>query len=228
MKFTYSTIRTIALTCTISASVLTACNFDSDRDYKSEEKDGAVDTAQRGSDYYQQHHESNPPRDAAKGNDSLSRSVPQSGNDSSVKKDSSKGVKQTSSINPRKGKATTSEWAGVKTSGNEMDKEGIYVNADVLPEYPGGKKAIQKYIEENIRYPQEAVNDDVQGTVQITFAVDENGNVYKATTTGDKIGYGLEQEALRVVNKMPKWKPGKVNGKNVKTRLSLPVVFLIS
>jgi TonB family protein len=216
--------------------VLAACNFDSDRDYKSEEKDGAVDTTQRGSSYYQQHHESNPPRDAKKDSTSGSGATPAGGtttprneNDSSVKKDSSGKSKQTSSASPRKGKATTTaDWASISSSDKKMDSEGIYVNTDVLPEYPGGKKAIQKYIEDNIQYPVEAVEGEVEGTVNITFAVDENGNVYKATSTGNKIGYGLEQEALRVVNKMPKWKPGKVNGKNVKTRLSLPVVFLIS
>jgi TonB family protein len=234
MQNRYSSLRNIASTFIISATVLVACNFDSDKDYKSEEKDGAVDTTQRGSSYYQQHHESNPPRDAQKDSTGGTNATPagsnspRNANDSSVKKDSSAKTKQTSSLSPRKGKATTTAgWASSSTD-KKIDSEGIYVNTDVLPEYPGGKKAIQKYIEENIQYPAQAVEEEVEGTVNITFAVDENGNVYKATTIGSKIGYGLEQEALRVVNKMPKWKPGKVNGKNVKTRLSLPVVFLIS
>jgi periplasmic protein TonB len=217
----------------IFAFSLTACNFESDRDYKSVEKDGAGDTTQRGDLEHDQHNESQPAIDASKPADSTKPHTPATGNDSSVKKDSSKTArsasgKPVSSAKPKTGRATLSDWTSASNSKKEMDKDGIYINADVMPEYPGGKKAIQRYIEDNIQYPQTAVDDDVEGTVHIMFAIDENGNVYKATTTGNAIGYGLEQEALRVVKKMPKWKPGMVNGKKVKTRLSLPVVFLIS
>ena len=253
MKRIYqSASKIMILAFALSGISVTSCNFDSDKDYRTEEKDGAVDSAQRGSREYQQHHESNPPVDAVKGDTSQSQSeqgnpsgsmpsnspvttpgardgaTPPRSNDSSIKKDSSKNSKKTSSLTPRKGRVQLSEWTFNNGSKKEMDKDGIYSNTDVLPEYPGGKQAIQKYIEENINYPQAAVDDDVEGTVQVSFAIDENGNVYKATAAGKGIGYGLEQEALRVVKKMPKWKPGMVNGKKVKTRLSLPVVFLIS
>ena len=217
------------LTATLASFVfLSSCHFDSDKDYKS--TDNGSDSAKHGDPGYQQHHESQPAHDAVPGNDSSGGSSSPAGlrKDSASKMDSSRIGKPTSSVNSRKGRATMADWNMDHTAKKEMDKEGIYVNTDVMPEYPGGKKAIQKFIEENIQYPQAAIDDDVEGTVQITFAVDENGNVYKATTAGKDIGYGLEQEALRVVKKMPKWTPGKVNGKNVKTRLSLPVVFLIS
>ncbi|RZJ38294.1 MAG: energy transducer TonB [Chryseobacterium sp.] len=106
--------------------------------------------------------------------------------------------------------------------------EGVYATADVMPEYPGGKQAIQKFIDDNTEYPQNAMDDDIEGTVRVSFAIDEAGNVTKAKVTGVKAGHGLDEEALRVVKKMGKWKPGKINGKNVKVRLSLPVTFLIS
>lgn len=217
----------------VSAFSLTACHFESDRDYKSEEADKAGDTTKRGDLEHDQHNQSMPPVDANRPGDSVTPHMPANGNDSSIKKDSttgerSGGTKPVSSLSPKKGRVTLSDWTSTNASNKEMDKEGIYVNADVMPEYPGGKKAIQKYIEDNIKYPQTAVDEDVQGTVQITFAIDENGKVYKASTSGNAIGYGLEQEALRVVKQMPKWKPGLVNGKKVKTRLSLPVVFEIS
>jgi len=107
------------------------------------------------------------------------------------------------------------------------DKEGFYANTEVLPAYPGGQKSLEKFFEDNIQYPQEASDAGVEGTVALNFAVDENGKVYAPKLTNEKIGYGLEQEALRVFNKMPKWTPGKIKGKNVKTRFTLPVKFQI-
>jgi outer membrane murein-binding lipoprotein Lpp len=56
-----------------------------------------------------------------------------------------------------------------------MDNEGYYERVDVLPSYPGGDKALAKFVENNITYPQDAINDGVEGTVNVMFAVDENG-----------------------------------------------------
>lgn len=106
-----------------------------------------------------------------------------------------------------------------------VDKEGYYKNTEVLPGYPGGEKALGRFYDDNIQYPVEASDNGVDGTVRINFAVDENGKLYSPTVTSPAIGYGLEQEALRVFNKMPKWTPGRIKGKNVKTRFSLPVTF---
>ncbi len=112
-----------------------------------------------------------------------------------------------------------------KTSGSEgtMDKEGYYSN--VYPSYPGGSKALESFFEKNIEYPADAADNGVEGTVNISFTVDEKGKVSAAKTTNAPLGHGLEQEALRVFNKMPAWKPGSLKGKNVKTRFNLPVRF---
>ena len=117
----------------------------------------------------------------------------------------------------------------VNSSGEkmEMDSDGIYSAAESQPEYPGGEDALQKFIEKNIVYPQSAIDEGVEGTVRLSFAIDENGNVYKTQVIGDKMGYGLEEEAMKVMSKMPKWKPGKIKGKSVKTKLSLPISFEI-
>ena len=106
-----------------------------------------------------------------------------------------------------------------------VDKEGYYNNTEILPGYPGGEKALGRFYDDNIQYPVEASDNGVDGTVKINFAVDENGKLYAPVVTSPVIGYGLEQEALRVFNKMPKWSPGRIKGKNVKTRFSLPVKF---
>lgn len=123
-----------------------------------------------------------------------------------------------------KGKVTVSP-APKSTAKMEMDKAGVYSNVEVIPSFPGGYAGLQKYFDDNLKYPAEASNEGVEGVVNVTFTVDENGKLSGAQTTGDKMGYGLEEEALRVVNKMPTWTPGKLKGQNVKTRYTLPVRF---
>ncbi len=112
-----------------------------------------------------------------------------------------------------------------KTGGNaeETDSEGYYTN--VSPAYPGGDRALVNFFQNNIEYPQDAADNGVEGTVNISFLVDENGKISYPMTNPPRLGYGLEEEAMRVFNKMPKWTPGSLKGKNVKTRFTLPVTF---
>lgn len=105
------------------------------------------------------------------------------------------------------------------------DKEGYYTNTEVLPAYPGGQKELERFFEKNLQYPADAEDNGIEGTVKLNFAVDENGKIYSPVITTPNIGYGVEQEAVRVFNKMPAWTPGRIKGKNVKTRFTLPVTF---
>jgi len=105
------------------------------------------------------------------------------------------------------------------------DNEGAYSNVDVWPSFPGGQKGLEDFFNENIEYPQQAADNNTEGLVNINFVVDENGKVSSPKVIGNKPGDGLEDEALRLVNKMPNWTPGKIKGKNVKTRFTLPVRF---
>ncbi len=98
---------------------------------------------------------------------------------------------------------------------------------EVRPAYPGGQSSLEDYITNNVEYPQAAVDNNKQGTVNVQFTVDENGNVSNAQVIGSKLGDGLDEEAVRVVSKMPKWTAGSVKGKNVKTRVTLPITFKI-
>ena len=107
------------------------------------------------------------------------------------------------------------------------DNEGVYNRAEVMPYYPGGESALREFIENNIAYPDNALNNDIHGTVKVYFAVDEQGKIYAPVIISPKLGYGLEEEALRVVKRMPKWIPGQVEGKNVKTRFTLPITYKI-
>lgn len=106
------------------------------------------------------------------------------------------------------------------------DQEGYYTN--VYPSYPGGDKAIGDFFEKNLQYPAEASDNGVEGTVNISFTVDENGKIGAPKTVNQTIGYGLEEEALRVFKKMPSWKPGALKGKNVKTKFTLPVKYQLA
>ena len=110
----------------------------------------------------------------------------------------------------------------------EMNNQGIYSRAEIKPSYPGGEKAMVKFIQDNIVYPQAAIDEGVEAKVEVMFAVDENGKVYTPVVTGDRAGYGLDEEATRVVSKMPTWNPGQIKGKNVKSYYTLPITFRIN
>jgi len=104
----------------------------------------------------------------------------------------------------------------------------VYGSAETAPQFPGGQPALDKYINNNVNYPQQAIDDDMSGIVHVSFIVDEQGKVTKAKVLDPaNVGDGLDQEALRVVKAMPSWKPGKVNGKKVRTRMELPISFQV-
>ena len=107
----------------------------------------------------------------------------------------------------------------------EKDKSGVYTRAEVMPVYEGNDQALTDYINSNIVYPEQAVENNIEGTVRVQFVVNENGTISDVKTVGTKLGYGLEEEAVSAVRKLPKWTPGKVRGKNVKTRLSVPITY---
>jgi len=109
----------------------------------------------------------------------------------------------------------------------ERDRQGIYYRTEVKPSYPGGEKALAKFIQENIVYPETALENGVEGEVVVSFAVDEKGVIYAPVIKGDMAGYGLDEAATNVVAKMPLWNPGQIKGQNVKSYFSLPIKFRI-
>jgi protein TonB len=158
------------------------------------------------------------------GNDTGSGNTNERAADTSatVATDSSSATKV--AVKKRKGKAS----AAVTTDNTlkvAKDKEGIYYKAEKMPEYPGGEAALSTFVENNISYPQDAVDQNTEGTVNVSFVVDEKGKVMNPVATGKSAGRGLDEEAVKIVKQMPDWKPGLVHGKPVKTRLLLPVTF---
>lgn len=106
------------------------------------------------------------------------------------------------------------------------DKSGVYTFVDAPPSFKGGDDALNKYLSQNIRYPRQAIDKGIQGTIFVSFIVDENGVLKDIKTVGAKKGGGLEEEALRVMKGMPGWTPGRHEGKNVPVRFNLPIQFV--
>jgi periplasmic protein TonB len=101
------------------------------------------------------------------------------------------------------------------------------VVAQEQPEYPGGPAALYKFIGENINYPQEAIEINLQGKVILKFAVWSDGSVRRIEVLRG-ISPVLDQEAIRVIGTLPKWKPGKQNGVPVPVWYSVPVTFRLA
>lgn len=111
----------------------------------------------------------------------------------------------------------------VAQEANEPQGE-VFNEVDEMPEYPGGTEELYKYLGSNITYPEQAKNDGIQGRVFVTFVVERDGSITNAQVLRG-IGGGCDEEALRVVNAMPKWTPGKKEGEVVRVQYNLPVIF---
>lgn len=101
----------------------------------------------------------------------------------------------------------------------------IYAIVNQMPEFPGGQQALFDYLSKNIRYPDKA--NGAQGRVIVTFVVEQDGsisNVVIAKSSGNK---WLDQEGIRLVKSMPKWKPGRLKGKIVRVKYCVPITFSI-
>ncbi len=103
-------------------------------------------------------------------------------------------------------------------------EEEIFVAVEQQAEFPGGQAALMKWLSQNVRYPETAQQNDVQGRVIVKFVVEKDGSIGTATILKG-VDKDLDREALRVVKKMPRWQPGKNNGVAVRSYFNLPVVF---
>lgn len=100
----------------------------------------------------------------------------------------------------------------------------VYDVVEVMPQYPGGQIAMLKYLMENIKYPKQIMEEGIQGRVTVSFIVEKDGRVSNVRLLRS-VQSALDKEAIRVVKSMPKWTPGKHNGKPVRVRFNLPVMF---
>jgi len=103
----------------------------------------------------------------------------------------------------------------------------VYTACEVMPEYIGGDKARIDFLLANICYPQLAKEKEIQGTVIICFTIDEFGNISDIKILSS-VGGGCDEEAIRIIKLMPKWKPGMVGGKPVRVQFYMPIKFTLS
>lgn len=118
------------------------------------------------------------------------------------------------------------DWKPVPDMSAEVVEPSVYQEADVdiLPQYPGGDHGLNSYLLYKTYYPKRALEQEIQGTVFIEFVVNEQGDVEDAQVMRS-VDSSLDQEALDAINGMPKWIPGKRQGKNVSVRTVVPVKF---
>ncbi len=115
-----------------------------------------------------------------------------------------------------------------KTSPYYKDETGVtvYNKAEVDPQFTGGTEGLDKYLRDNLVYPKEAQDQQLEGTVFVDFVVATDGTVRGVTVTDDgDVDQSLRMEAIRVVSTMPKWVAGKQRGKAVDVKYSLPITF---
>ena len=106
----------------------------------------------------------------------------------------------------------------------DVNTDEVFKVVEVDPEFPGGEEALYKYLAENIKYPLMAKNNKVEGRVFITFVIEKDGNVSNAKVLRS-VNEELDAEALRVINAMPKWKPGMQRGVPVRVQYNIPITF---
>lgn len=116
------------------------------------------------------------------------------------------------------------EYVAPEVVEEEVVEQEIFKIVEEMPAFPGGEAKLMEYVAKNVKYPQIARETGVQGRVYVNFVVEPDGSVSNVSVLRG-IGGGCDEEAIRVVKSMPKWKPGKQRGKAVRVSYMLPVNF---
>ena len=106
------------------------------------------------------------------------------------------------------------------------ESDELIMVAEVMPEFPGGAEKMLEFIQDNIKYPEAARESGTQGRVFVEFVIETDGSISNANVIRG-IGNGCDEEAVRLIQSMPKWKPGKQRGEAVRCSYMVPVVFNI-
>lgn len=124
-----------------------------------------------------------------------------------------------------------SDTTGTSRSGSPdgqpgSSETGLATSIDVYPRFPGGDDARLFFLRKNIRYPEQAIKNQVQGVVLLVFVIETDGSVSNIEVN-KRIGGGCDEESIRVTRLMPRWEPGKRNGHAVRVLVRMPIVFRI-
>lgn len=108
-------------------------------------------------------------------------------------------------------------------------RDGIYDMVDEPAEFPGGMRALRKFLADNLKYPERALKDSIEGKSYVKLLITDKGEVQRALITRGVENYPeFDREALRVIYLMPRWNPAKVNGKDVASYYRIPVSFKLN
>ena len=118
------------------------------------------------------------------------------------------------------------EYIPVDIDEEEIVEAEIFTVVEQQPGFPGGDIERIKFLQKNIKYPQMARESGIQGTVYVTFVVEPNGSISHVSILRG-IGGGCDEEAIRVIESMPKWNPGKQRGKPVRVQFNMPIKFTL-
>ena len=116
------------------------------------------------------------------------------------------------------------KYTPVEVEEEEVEEQQIFQVVEEMPEFPGGMGECMKFLAKNIKYPTVAQENGVQGRVIVQFVVNRDGSIVDPVVMRGVDPY-LDKEALRVISMMPKWKPGKQRGKEVRVKYTVPVMF---
>ena len=111
--------------------------------------------------------------------------------------------------------------------GSPDDKMKPFITVEQMPSFPGGESAMHEYISNNLKYPEDAQKNGIQGRVTVRFIVRSSGEVSDVSVIRG-IDPGMDKEAARMVGSMPKWLPGKQNGQAVDVYYTLPIVYKLN
>jgi len=106
----------------------------------------------------------------------------------------------------------------------KKDNEPIFSIAEEPAQFPGGDEALLKFIRKKIKYPKQAIKNKISGTVYVQFIVEKDGSISDVTVIRG-IGGGCDEEAVRVITKMPNWIPAKQKGIPVRSFYVIPITF---
>ncbi len=110
------------------------------------------------------------------------------------------------------------------TTNAQTDTQKVYDKCEVMPQFPGGEKAMMDFIASNLKYPQQAIKDNVEGAVLAEFIINTEGKVVEPRIV-NSLSPECDSEVIRVINLMPAWTPGQQDNKTVNVKFVLPIMF---
>ena len=106
-----------------------------------------------------------------------------------------------------------------------QEPEPIYI-AEIMPSFKGGEKALYEFLAKNMRYPAMANGENLEAKIYVQFVINKDGSISDTEVLRGQ-GFGFDKEAMRVINAMPNWNPGKQGGKKVRVKYVIPIIFTL-